>query len=323
MLNTSRHTTNTLNLTIMPFDKFCKAVDEIKRISDELIKVHEESIINTNGTISQIVSKKEEAIKLRDQLYNFASSINTGDSILDHIVKTCVTTVGGKDVKVNNSGWYRYLNAADVCHDSLLITLHDRCIACLQNIKNGVSIDTIKEKFGNQGFTTDYNDRLIMLMYVKARYYNDGSQNYSKVQTEVDTLRKQCEEARELSTSVVYKEAVLNDRIDYLRKDWMLVYHEITELKQTVSTLEDRLHTECLENANLRKQLQVYNEEHADAFNNLRKELLVNNGNLVYISNIRFSPEYDYESIKAHNHKLHIEFKRIYRIFSRNMTNTE
>ncbi len=307
------------------FDKFCQIVDEIKKLSDRLIQEHKDSIIDTNGSKSQIVSKKETVIALRDELYEKANKAYTGDKILDNIIKHCIiferlennTIV---DIKINNNGWYRFAtNLDNDCLDKYLLYMTD----ALLDIKNG----TNKYYTGNVMDCFDTNQKIVysgrvnaFMMYVRSYYYNDGSKNYSDMQTKVDKLSDQVSESNNLSKQVLDKESIVNDRIDYLRKDIMCMYHSIADMKKTIGDLEDKLSHECQDNENLREQLQTYKKDHSVAFDNLRKELLINNGNLVYISNIKFSPEYDYESIKMHNRKLHTEFKRIYRIFMRGVS---
>lgn len=298
------------------FNKFCIIVDDIVKLSNELIIAHKKSIINEEDNFVQTEIGKDEVINLRDRLYNISLQAKTGDSILDHIIQTCIVIISDQDVRTIHN-WYTLCSTTNnMC---LRKCLRDVCISCLINIKNGITISVIKDKFSEQyGFTKYYyNGLLTLLMYVKARYYNDINNTYNKIQTRVSKLSEQCESAKKMSSFVLDKESIINDRIDYLCKDFILVYNELTDLKSMVSMLDNRLTRERIENNNLRMQFQELEQNKFEAFDELCKELVVNNGSLMYISSIRFTPEYNYDAIKNSKRDLHSEFKRIYRLFSR------
>lgn len=274
------------------------------------------------------MDRKQFLKSLKDELKRIAAAIKEE---CDDLQKHCPDRYIGKAIyqavmtyKYNDARvFYKVLDNQGNCWFYLLqngssppSTYRDQFVPNLERIKNALLNQPIDMSFGMDNRDTYFQQ---VLMYISARYHESHIDlEHLATATSVEELNNELSTFRASSTAEISTTTKsLTDRIEYTRKDMLLVYHEMRSLKDRMDTLEEQLSEERAINEQLRRQLLENDTAHALAVQDLRKELLINNGSLVYIKNIKFSPEYDYEAIKSRNRKLHAELRKMWRIFMR------
>lgn len=273
----------------------------------------------TNGMLE---SSKNRILELADQIYDMANTCKTDNPVFDQFIKQlitkyCPSQFSPIDAKCNNSSWWSFCKqnvAEGHCQ------LHNSPIKYVIDLLKALIDPSSFEYLYFNVVSSQYYSLFYVLLGQRIRYLNNThTKDYKQLQKTVSEFQADVCDYKKINEEVKQTEDKLIDRIEYTRKDMLLMYHEFANMKDRMTKLEGDLEKERDTNQQLREQLSNAYQMNQLAISDLKKELLINNGTLEYIKNIKFSPEYDYDAIKKRNRKLHVELRRLHAIFMRNL----